>query len=281
MFTLLMIVAAITALLALGALLLKRKPYDPDMCAANSYATALPKTHDGRCTKLADAAISTRYLLYKIGSDANHIAVTAATDTPIGTVDDEAAAAEDEVNVNLLNSDRTHKMVANAAITAGVPVFAAASGKIAPTGTVRVGIALSAASTDGDVIEVEPQPSSRKGGIITIPLNLASIANGDVLTEYPLGFAGTITKVTFAVSVPVTTGSKLTTLNLEIGTTNLTGGVVALTSALCTPIGALVAGSAVTAANTFAAADVLSIEASSTTAFSEGAGYLLIEYTAN
>ncbi len=74
----------------------------------------------------------------------------------------------------------------------------------------------------------------------------------------------------------VTTGSKLSSLNVEIDTTDLTGGVVALTSANCATLGAKVAGSAVTAANTGAANATISIEAASTTAFSEGGVMVVI-----
>lgn len=109
-------------------------------------------------------------------------------------------------------------------------------------------------------------------------LNLASIAgNGDLLTNYTPGYKFKILSVDFRVCKAVTTGSKAATLNLEIGTTDLTGGVVALTSANCTPAGAAVAGSAVTAANTGSSSDTISIEASSVTAFVEGDGWLLVK----
>jgi hypothetical protein len=113
--------------------------------------------------------------------------------------------------------------------------------------------------------------------LLPIHLNLADLANGDVLTNYTPGFAFKVLSVDFQVQKAVTTAAKAATLNLEIGTTNLTGGVVALTSANCTPAGAQVAGTAVTAANTGTATDTLSIEASSVTAFVEGTGVLLIK----
>jgi hypothetical protein len=100
---------------------------------------------------------------------------------------------------------------------------------------------------------------------------LASIADGDVVTSFVPGFAGKIVGFGVNVSAAVTTGSKATTLNLEIGTTNLTGGVLALTSANMTPLGKTLASTAITAANVFTATDAISIEASSTTAFVEGA----------
>lgn len=99
---------------------------------------------------------------------------------------------------------------------------------------------------------------------------LAKLANGDIVTTFTPGFSGTIVGFGAIVSDPATTGSKAATLNLEIGTTNLTGGSLALTSANMTPLGAVVAATAITAANTFTATDTISIEASSVTAFVEG-----------
>lgn len=108
--------------------------------------------------------------------------------------------------------------------------------------------------------------------------NLAEIAaNGDLLTNYTIGHRFAIVGVDFQVCKPVTTAAKLASINLEIGTTDLTGGVVALTSALATPAGKQVAGSAVTAANTGTSTDTISIEASGVTAFSEGSGWLMVK----
>ena len=111
---------------------------------------------------------------------------------------------------------------------------------------------------------------------LAIPIDLASVADGDVLTDFVPGYKFKILKVDFRVTKPVTTAAKLSTLNLEIGSTNLDGGTVALTSANCTPNGHAVAGAAVTGHNTGTATDAFSIEASSTTAFIEGQGVLLI-----
>lgn len=114
------------------------------------------------------------------------------------------------------------------------------------------------------------------GMILSYQVNLANLANGDVLTNFTPGIKGKILKFSAAVNTVVTTGSKAATLNLEIGTTNVTGGSLALTSANCTPLGAVVDATAITAANTFGATDTISIEASSVTAFSEGSVNLLI-----
>lgn len=113
--------------------------------------------------------------------------------------------------------------------------------------------------------------------VISIPISLADITGaGDVVTNYPLQGHGKITQVAFVATDPPTTASKAVTLNLEIGTTNLTGGVVALTSANLATLGAVRTGTAVTANNEFNDGDTLSVEAASVTAFAEGAGVLLI-----
>lgn len=112
---------------------------------------------------------------------------------------------------------------------------------------------------------------------LTFNVALADITGaGDVVTTFTPGFAGTIEAIDFIVGTPVTTAAKAASLNVEIGTTNTTGGVVALTSANCTPLGAEVAGSAITAANTFTATDTISVEAASVTAFAEGSGTIII-----
>lgn len=116
----------------------------------------------GNITKAADAAITERYLLGKIGSASDRVAVCGAADTPIGVITDEAAAAGDTVNVALLGSVAgTVRMVASAAIAQGALLEPAASGRVqtlgAGAGTHHVvGRALDAAAAAGDVIEVDP-----------------------------------------------------------------------------------------------------------------------------
>lgn len=123
-------------------------------------------------------------------------------------------------------------------------------------------------------------PLANKIGVQILPffVNLAeAVGNADILTGYVPGFAGKVLSVDFAVCKAVTTGSKRADFNLEIGSTNLTGGVVSVTSAAATPAGAVIAGTAVTAANTFSATDSLSIEAANVTAHAEGSGWLLVK----
>ena len=147
-----------TIAMILGALLLAFLATCVWLAKRNSGLTFLANiaegTHSGAITKLTDAAITARHLLYKLGTDAAHVAVSGAADLPWGTIDDEAAAAEENVAVQLLGKGSSKRMVASAAINAGVAVYAAASGKVAASGSVVVGISLSAATTDGDIIEV-------------------------------------------------------------------------------------------------------------------------------
>jgi len=125
-------------------------------------------THAGGVTRKTDAAIATRHLLVKVGSDASHVAACGASEVPIGTVPDEASAAEENVEVALLGcAPSTRKMVASEAIDAGEKVYTAASGKVqdlpAGAGTYYcVGTALTPASADGDVIEVDPAPAQKE-----------------------------------------------------------------------------------------------------------------------
>ncbi|MER9685907.1 hypothetical protein [Mesorhizobium sp. M0139] len=122
-------------------------------------------------------------------------------------------------------------------------------------------------------------PLAEKVGVslLAINLNLADIATGDLITNYVPGFAFRIIGIDWRTIKPATTAAKLATLNLEIGTTDLTGGLVALTSANCTPAGAAVAGTDITGAFTGTATDSISLEASAVTAFVEGNGVLVIK----
>jgi len=130
-----------------------------------SFSNSLPGTHFGSVTRLTDAAVAARFLLGRIGSDAVHVAVCGASNVPLGVIDDTAAGAGEDVAVQLLGcADCTLRMVAAAAITAGVLVYTAANGKVsalsASAGTYYcVGQALSAAASADEVIEVDPCPA--------------------------------------------------------------------------------------------------------------------------
>lgn len=157
-----------------------------------------------------------------------------------------------------------------------------ANGHLVPAvaGQPVVAVAMEAGSANEEhSVLILPQASAtaKEWWIFYIPL--ADIVNGDLITEWIPGFAGRITEILAIVEMAATTAAKAATLNAEIETTNLAGGVLALTSANCTPKGAQVVASAVTANNAFSATQKISIEASSVTAFVEGAIWLMIGYT--
>ncbi len=132
-----------------------------------SLANVAEGFYPGRKTYKTDAAVGTRYLLGKIGSDLSHVAVCGAADKPLGIISDEAAAAEDLVNVDLLGTTTETKIgVASEAIAVGADVYTAADGKVqdepAAAGTYwRIGKALSAAGADDDQIEFDPHAPVR------------------------------------------------------------------------------------------------------------------------
>ncbi|NBS37221.1 MAG: hypothetical protein EBS71_07620 [Actinobacteria bacterium] len=68
-------------------------------------------------------------------------------------------AASDRVTLKLQSGEGTKKLTAAGAITGGNKVYAAASGKVAATGSVVEGIAFETVTADGDFIEVLPGPS--------------------------------------------------------------------------------------------------------------------------
>lgn len=112
-------------------------------------------------------------------------------------------------------------------------------------------------------------------------LPLATLANGDIITTITPGFRGRFIKMYSTVTVAVSTGAKLATLNLEIHETNVTGGTLALTSANCDTLGKTVAAAAMTAAKAFTKAQTISLEAASVTTFAEGEVALVIQYQAD
>jgi len=100
-------------------------------------------------TDVAAAAIGQHLRVKTTGA----LAVAGATDVELGTMEEPCTAAGTCV-IRLRTAAGTCKMVASAAITAGVTVYAAASGKIASSGSVVIGTALEAATANNDVIEV-------------------------------------------------------------------------------------------------------------------------------
>lgn len=125
-----------------------------------------------------------------------------------------------------------------------------------------------------------PNSTTTQGSIdnpdtIIIPVSaLANLANSQVL-KIALPYAFAVTAAGFRVGdKAVTTGAKAATATVQISGTAVTGGVISLTSANCTPSGALVASTAITALNsTFTPGSTLEVAISGVTAFAEGDGW--------
>lgn len=120
-----------------------------------------------------------------------------------------------------------------------------------------------------------PDPGIGNKVVVSFPFDLAKLAAVDVVAKWQPGFAGKIVKFQATVLDPATTAAKAVTLTPQVNAAlgadaPVTGGVLALTSANMTPIGNTVQSTAITAANTFAAADGISILGSALTAFVEG-----------
>ncbi len=192
---------------------------------------------------------------------------------------DNSAGSDGDLYARVWKGDRVEMTIVGAAITdVGRPVWIVDDQTVGfVKGHVLAGIISEYISATSVYVDVVPAVQARPiQTILSIPIKLANLADGDIVTEFTPGFAGSIVAYSFVVTDPATTAAKLSTLNLEIGTTDLTGGALALTSANCTPLGKVTDAAAITAANRFGAGDTISLEASSTTAFIEGEGVLLI-----
>ncbi len=120
---------------------------------------------------------------------------------------------------------------------------------------------------------------SKVYGHWTFSIPLATIIDGDLITGFTPGFAGVIEKTWCVATTVASTAAKLSTLNLEIGTTDVTGGELSLTTAALDTLGEVLNGAAITADNAFTATDTISVEGSSTTAFGEGVIELVVQYS--
>jgi len=139
------------------------------------------QTEHGVKTFTAGEALA-QYRRVKLSSNGTTVAYAGADEPAIG-ITQAAAASGAMVAVRLLNDRGTFKMTAGGAITALLPVYGLASGKIddAVSGSpgVAVGIALEAATADGDVIEVLPIPAAH--GIRSVSGQHTTVADADTI----------------------------------------------------------------------------------------------------
>ncbi len=86
------------------------------------------------------------------------IALAGTTDVEIGVLEQNVISTDTVASVIPESDPASRQGVASTAITQYALVYAGASGKLAATGTIVCGTALTAASGDGAVIEYLPHP---------------------------------------------------------------------------------------------------------------------------
>ena len=110
---------------------------------------------DGNCKGFLNGTSAIGYgLRVKVSSGV--LALAGLTDAELGVADAPLTASE-HGSVRLRTSSGTTPMVASGAISALAAVYTAADGKISSTegtGAYQIGVALEAATADGDIIEV-------------------------------------------------------------------------------------------------------------------------------
>lgn len=146
------VLQALCGLFALAAQALFGSP--STYIAANTYDAAVDVFYK-TVTRTNDAAVSTRHLLWAEGATPGSTAALASATTPaIGTIDNTETETGIAQTVLVLGKGPMKKVVASAAIAVGDRVYQAASGKVANSGTILIGIADTAAAADGDLIRI-------------------------------------------------------------------------------------------------------------------------------
>ena len=165
--------------------------------------------------------------------------------------------------------------VSGAVITdVGRPVYATDDNAFVlagPTASTFIGRIVRFVSSGVVIVEFDAQ--NLKEQLIDVSFGFkatAAATTGDWVTTWTPGFAGRVVKTYFVGEVVGTAYAG--SINLEIGTTNLTGGVITLTTTTGLAKGSVAAGSAITADNSFTATDTLSVEITSNTTDAAGSG---------
>lgn len=193
----------------------------------------------------------------RVKLSAGFLAAAGASDVELGTLENAILSTDELGTVVLRTADGTETFVASEAITAGNPFYAAASGKVAATGTVYCGTALEAATANNDQIEGLRGPNTDLSAAITgtnaaafevdadattpkIALSGQSGGTGDFTTTLK---PETTLSGDNAIIVPEADGDTLAAVALAQTLTNKTLGGLTKTSHTLTPVAA--AGSTV------------------------------------
>lgn len=170
-----------------------------------------------------------------------------------------------EVNLRLRNAGGTVLLEMAGACSKNDPIYCAADGRgtATPNGA-PIAIAESDASGEGSIIEVMPtQGEQGYDGVEDIflgVLDFSTVANGNNITGFVMPFAGAIEGFYGVVRQVCVGASGAIDLNLELEGTNVTGGVLPFSTADSNVRGEVQQASAITAANTFEAGDLLDVE---------------------
>lgn len=90
----------------------------------------------------------------RVKLSAGYLVAASAAEDELGTIEQRVLASDTSATVLPINHPGVRHMIASGAISQYATVYAAASGKIASSGTLLRGVALEAASGDGSVIKV-------------------------------------------------------------------------------------------------------------------------------
>jgi hypothetical protein len=155
--------------------------------------------------------------------------VATATDPCIGVTQDPVLAAG-PCTIGTKGVG-TLKMTASEPITAGNPVYGAAAGKIAATGTIVEGTALESAGADGDIIEVLPTPNTDISSAIAGTTNASFTVDSDSSgAKIKLDTAGATGNFTATIAAANISGNITLTLPAATGTFATVAGAETLTN---------------------------------------------------
>lgn len=171
----------------------------------------------------------------------------------------------------------------NAPGDTATPFNLAVGSKVTPTGAPgALSAALPTAFTDNSG-GTASNTIAAGVGIYTLVHPLSSLATGlgvlaiDLLTGLTIGHRFQLLSFDFVTTIVGAGAGASQVFNLEIGGTDVTGGVLTVDLASTNTIGEISAGTAITAANVGTAAGTISIEMQAGgTVFSSGAGYFVI-----
>ena len=171
-------------------------------------------THEGALvTRTAEVAITSGGLLVRKGTAASQVLLGTASARPLGTAYDAVAAAAD-LGVCLLGGGQTQIMIVSGAVNVDDALYTAANGKVSATATAGcwlVGTALTAATTDGQEVEVltcYPQ-------LISVPVLVAAAGSAvsalQAMQNIHLSNAGAVGAASFTLP-PAVVGMRVTAL---------------------------------------------------------------------